>query len=198
MNSVSHLARALGLAACLAFAVVSVHPDLQAAPSKTKKAAVAGKKANATKAASGAKKPATTGQPTIAPQKVMSAEEAAGIIFERQQIMLQLEKDAEQLGMIIAGLAPKDKLAATARAVANGAKDSDLSFKAHVEGGRSKPEIWSKKPDFEQLMQSFVKKTEDMAKLAEAGNFNAALEAAGDAMPCKTCHMTYRAPKKPS
>lgn len=139
---------------------------------------------------------------TIAPisapiAAVIDPVEAAGLIFERQQVMLQLEKDAEQLGLIVAGLAPKKKLAEMARAVANGAKDAEASFQTRIEGGRSKPEVWSNYSDYNQRMQAFVRKSDDMAKMAEAGNFNGVIESLNDALPCKACHDTYRAPKKP-
>lgn len=121
-----------------------------------------------------------------------------GVIFERQQIMLQLEKDAEELGMIVAGLAPRDKLAAVARAVANGARDSRSSFELHAEGGRSKPEVWSNWDDYNRRMQVFEARSEEMAKLTESGNFNGVIEIMSDAMPCKACHDVYRTPKKRS
>jgi cytochrome c556 len=124
--------------------------------------------------------------------------EAEGIIFERQQIMLQLEKDSERLGMIVAGLAPKEGLAETARAVADGAKDSEASFEVQVEGGRAKPEVWSNRADYDQRMRDFVTRSEAMAKMAEAGDLNGVIEVLNDAMPCKACHDIYRAPKKRS
>jgi hypothetical protein len=56
-----------------------------------------------------------------APQaSALLASEAEGIIFERQQIMLQLDKDAELLGKIMAGLEPATKLAEVTQAVAPG------------------------------------------------------------------------------
>jgi cytochrome c556 len=122
--------------------------------------------------------------------------DAEGVIFERQQIMLQLEKDAEALGMIVAGLAPREKLAATARAVADGARESRASFELHAEGGRSKPEVWSNWDDYSRRMQVFETRSEEMAKLAEAGNLNGVIEIMSDAMPCKACHDVYRTPKK--
>ncbi|MGE3690700.1 MAG: cytochrome c [Novosphingobium sp.] len=124
--------------------------------------------------------------------------EAEGIIFERQQAMLQLERDADKLGDIIAGLAPRAKLGETARAIANGAKDAEESFALHVPGGRSKPEVWSNREDYDRRMQEFVQKSDAMATMAEADNLNGVIETLNDAMPCKACHDVYRAPKRPS
>lgn len=126
------------------------------------------------------------------------ADEVEGIIFERQQVMLQLEKDSDMLGRIIAGEVPPDKLAETARAIAQGAKDAKLSFDAKVPGGRSKPEVWSNWADYSQRMDSFVSNAEAMAKVAETGNVTGVIEVMSEAMPCKQCHDVYRAPKKPA
>lgn len=123
--------------------------------------------------------------------------EAEGIIFERQQVMLQLDKDAEQLGLIVAGLAPRSQLGPVARAIADGAKDAEASFALNVPGGRSKAEVWANRAEYDRQMQTFVARSDAMAKLAEAGNLNGVIEVLGDALPCKQCHDTYRAPKKP-
>ena len=132
-----------------------------------------------------------------APVAALDPAEAEGIIFERQQVMLQLDKDAEQLGLIVAGLAPRAKLGPVARAIANGAKDAEASFAQTVTGGRSKAEVWSNRTDYDRQMQNFVVRSDAMAKLAEADNLNGVIEVLGDALPCKQCHDTYRAPKKP-
>lgn len=124
------------------------------------------------------------------------AAEKEGIIFERQQIMEQLEKEAETLGMISAGLTPKTKLAETTRNIAKIAKESVASFEPIVPGGRAKPEVWSKRADFMKRMNDFATKSEEMAKLGEAGDMHAVTELMVEALPCKACHDAYRAPKK--
>jgi cytochrome c556 len=126
----------------------------------------------------------------------ISKEDADGIIFERQQTMLSLEKNADMMGSIVAGEVPPDKLAETARAIANDAKDSYESFKQNVAGGRAKPEVWANWPDFSARMEAFVKNTEATAKLAESGgSLTAVTSTLGDALPCKQCHDVYRVPK---
>lgn len=127
----------------------------------------------------------------------LSPAEREGIIFERQQAMLQLDRDSDMLGKIVAGIAPADKLAATTRAVANGAKDSVTSFADKVPGGRSKPAVWSNNADFTRRMESFARNAEAMAKAGESGNITAVTELMIEAMPCKECHDLYREPKKP-
>jgi cytochrome c556 len=123
--------------------------------------------------------------------------EIEGLIFERQQIMLQLDKDSEMLGLIVAGLAPKEKLAEVARAVAQGAKDSKASFASPVPGGRTRPEMWSNRADFDARMDAFVAKSAEMARIAETGNVALVTSSLGDALPCKACHDLYRMPKQP-
>jgi cytochrome c556 len=122
--------------------------------------------------------------------------EAEGIIFERQQIMLQLDKDAETLGMIASGAAPATKLAETTRAIAQGAKDSVEAFRAQVPGGRAKPDVWANYEDFMQRMQAFSDNAAKMAKLGESGSVAAVNEVMIDALPCKQCHDIYRAPRR--
>lgn len=129
-------------------------------------------------------------------QGAPSKEEAEGIIFERQQIMLQLEDDSEALGEMAAGLRPNDKIGEVARSIARSAKDSYASFEQNVPGGRSKPEVWSNWADYSQRMEAFVKNTEKMAALAEGGNTTGVIEIMAEALPCKQCHDVYRAPKK--
>jgi cytochrome c556 len=136
---------------------------------------------------------AETPQAAAAP----SGAEAEGIIFERQQIMLQLDKDSETLGDIMAGTEPPAKLAETTRAIAQGAKDSLAAFQAKVPGGRSKPEVWSQYDDFMKRMQAFADNSAKMAERGQAGDLNGVTALAIDAMPCKQCHDVYRAPKKP-
>ena len=89
------------------------------------------------------------------------------------------------------------KLAATTRAIANGARDSVENFRSPLPGGRAKPEVWTQHDDFMQRMESFARKAEAMAKAGETGDVAAVTGLMVDAMPCKQCHDLYRAPKKP-
>jgi cytochrome c556 len=117
-------------------------------------------------------------------------------VLERQLVMQALEEDAEALGMIVAGLQPADKMAEHSRNVARLAKEAYESFKPNVPGGNAKPEIWTNWDDYSKRMETFVAKSEEMVKLAEAGDKNAVIEIMVDAMPCKSCHDVYREKKK--
>jgi cytochrome c556 len=139
-----------------------------------------------------------TPQPAPAPAvgaATSSQEEADGIIFERQQLMLQLDRDAKTLGMIAAGSEPTTKLAETTRSIAQGARDSVTAFNQVVPGGRAKPEVWSSHAAFMQDMETFARNAEGMAKAGEGGNLNAVTNLMIDALPCKQCHDRYRGPK---
>jgi cytochrome c556 len=132
-------------------------------------------------------------QAPVAP--ALSAEEAEGVIFERQQLMLQLDKDAKALGMIAAGAMPPKELAATTRSIAQGAKDSVTAFDQVVPGGRSKPEVWTQHPAFMADMRTFALNAEKMAQAGESGNLAEVTNLMIDALPCKQCHDRYRGPK---
>lgn len=124
-------------------------------------------------------------------------EEREGVIFERQQTMLQLERDGEVLGKIVAGTLPSDGLAQVTRSIANGAKDAVENYRLKVPGGRSKPEVWSNYPDFVDRMERFARNADAMAKAGATGNVIAVTGLMIDGMPCKQCHDVYREPKKP-
>lgn len=122
--------------------------------------------------------------------------EAEGIIFERQQVMTQLGKDADVLGKIVAGALPADQLPATTKAIAQGARDSVEAFKLRVPGGHSRPEVWADHADFAARMEKFAVNADAMAKAGESGNMSAVLGMMVDALPCKECHDLYREKKK--
>ncbi len=120
-----------------------------------------------------------------------------GLIFARQQAMSDLADQSKKLGNIVAGLAPASELAATTRAIADGAKDALDSFRPQIPGGQEKPEVWTNNADFMQRMEAFARNAEAMAKAGETGNVAAVTEKMIDAMPCKQCHDVYRKPKQP-
>lgn len=128
----------------------------------------------------------------------LSKDEIDTLVYERQQAMIQLDKDAELLGDIVAGLAPASKLAEVTRSIADGAKETHGLFQMKVPGGRTKPEAWSNWADYSKRMDHFVVSTEAMAKLGATGNVAGVLGSLGDALQCKQCHEVYRETKKPS
>ncbi|MFM6933659.1 MAG: cytochrome c [Novosphingobium sp.] len=146
--------------------------------------------------------PAAPTAPAAAPAVVdvskLSKDEIETLIYERQQIMIQLDKDAELLGEIAAGVAPAAKLRETTADLAKAAKESHAAFLMKVPGGRTKPEAWSNWADFSQKLEYFVTSTDKLAKLAETGTVASVTDTLGDALQCKACHDLYREPKKPT
>jgi cytochrome c556 len=126
----------------------------------------------------------------------ISKEEADGIIFERQNLMLQLEKDAELLGEIAAGIKPADQLADVTRSIAETAAASKAAFEPRVPGGGSKPEVWSNWADYSRRLDAFERDTKQLAELGAKGDLAGATSMLGRALPCKECHDVYRAPKE--
>lgn len=126
---------------------------------------------------------------------VPSKEEAEGIIFERQNIMLQINKDAELLGEIAAGIKPPDKLAAVTKSIAESAEAARTAFEPNVPGGRAKPEIWTNWPDYSRRMNEFSMNAKRLAELGAKGDLSGVTNALGTALPCKECHDIYRGPK---
>ena len=131
----------------------------------------------------------------LAFQQVAYADDQDVIEF-RQLIMKQLDSGSAALGMLAAGQIPPDTLALQAKALAYNAKAAGKAFEAKVRGGDSKPEVWSKWADFSKRMETFAKKSEEMAKVAETGNVAKVTELLVDALPCKQCHDVYRRTKK--
>jgi cytochrome c556 len=125
----------------------------------------------------------------------VSKAEADGIIFERQNIMLQLEKDTELLGEIVARLKPADQLPEVTRSIAESAAALKPAFEPRVPGGRSKPEVWSKWPDYAQRLDSFESNAKRIAELGAKNDLHGVTDLLGG-LPCKECHDVYRAPKK--
>jgi len=126
----------------------------------------------------------------------MTKEEADSLIYERQQVMSDMDKQGELIGSIVAGEVPPDKLAEVTKALAKSARESVDLWQRKVPGGDEKPEVWTQHDDFMKRMERFAVKSDEMAKVAQTGNMNGVIELLVEAMPCKECHDIYRIPKK--
>jgi len=124
------------------------------------------------------------------------AAEDSDVVYYRQLAMKQLDAESEALGMLVSGQMPPDTMVALTRAIANSAKVAAKTFELKVPGGDAKPEVFAAKwADFTSRMQQFVKKSDEMAKVAESGNVPKITELMVDALPCKQCHDLYRKKK---
>ena len=82
---------------------------------------------------------------------------------------------------------------AAAEAIALGASISLKSFEAKVQGGKAKPEVWTKWDDFTARMKKFAEKTAEFSAQAKKGASPSELTGIlVEALPCKECHDAYR------
>ena len=113
----------------------------------------------------------------------------------RQHIMKTLNEQAAALGEILSGAIPDDNAIAHMDALALTAATALKAFEPKVQGGESKPEVWSQWADFSKRMNDFAQKTAAMAKVAHEQGKDAGLANVMDALSCKKCHDTYRKEK---
>ena len=119
------------------------------------------------------------------------------VIEYRQHLMKSLDGQAAALGQIVSGAAPDDNAAAHMEALALTAAIALRAFEPKVAGGDSKPEIWTKWPDFSKRMQEFAQKSAEATREIKAKGKNADLATLiVDSLNCKGCHEIYRREKK--
>ncbi len=121
------------------------------------------------------------------------------VIDYRRNIMETLDAQVSALGMIMSGAIPDDNVVAHIDIIAQTAATALKAFEPKVEGGDSKPEVWSDWADFSVRMNEFAERTAAMAKTAHEKGKDEALLQAVDALSCKQCHDVYRVkrPKAP-
>lgn len=114
------------------------------------------------------------------------------VIDYRRHIMGSLHEQSAALGQILSGVVPDDDVVAQLEAISLTASIALKAFEPRVPGGESKPEVWSNWPDFAKRMTTLADKASEMARIAKEQGARAALEKAGDALECKSCHELYR------
>ena len=127
---------------------------------------------------------------------VAAGADDSDFIKYRQLAMKELDAEGAALGMIVAGQIPPDTLAAQLNAIATSARIAQKSFDSKTPGGDAKSEVWSNWADFARRMQSFVEKSQQLAKAGENNDVAAVSGLMLDALTCKECHDTYRNKKK--
>lgn len=118
------------------------------------------------------------------------------VIEYRERIMETLNEQTAALGMILSTAIPDDNAVQHIEAIALTASMALKSFEPKVQGGESRPEVWSNWADFSKRMNDFAKKTALSAKVAREQGKEAALANVMDALDCKSCHDHYRNEKK--
>jgi cytochrome c556 len=120
----------------------------------------------------------------------------ADLIETRQRIMRTLDEQVGIVGQIASGAAPADNLNTHLEIIALTAATALKSFEPKVNGGESKPQVWSDWADFAKRMNEFAKKTQQLAKTGKDMGKEAAIGEMVDALTCKQCHDDYRQEKK--
>jgi cytochrome c556 len=120
------------------------------------------------------------------------------VIDYRERIMKTLDEQAAAVGMILSSAAPGDNMAVHLQAIALAAQIALKAFEPKVVGGEAKPEVWSNWADFSKRMNEFAKNSGEAATMAKDKGYDDPALAAKivDALPCKSCHDTYRKEKK--
>ena len=120
----------------------------------------------------------------------------ADVLQYRKHLMTSLNEQAAMLGQIVSNAIPKDNVVAHLDAMALLASTALKAYEPKVPGGKAKPEVWTKWPDFSNRMKEFAEKTAAAAKTAHTAGPDAALLHMLDVLSCKSCHDTYRTEKK--
>jgi cytochrome c556 len=113
----------------------------------------------------------------------------------RQHVMKALREQSAMLGQMAEKKIAGDDFAKHAEGLALAAASVKAAFKAQVQGGDSKPEVWKQWADFEKKADAFAAATADLAKAAKASGVGAA-SGMRAALTCKGCHDDYRVPPK--
>jgi cytochrome c556 len=114
----------------------------------------------------------------------------------RQNIMKAMDAHATAIGQILALMVPPDNLAGHFEGLLISTRQAKAAFKDHVEGGESKPEVWTNWADFsaklDKMEEGALRAVEAAKSSSEVGYI---AEFAVDAMACKGCHDVYREKK---
>jgi len=127
---------------------------------------------------------------------VASAFEDKDVIDYRQHLMNTLDAQSQVVGQMLSGVTPDKHGVDHLQIIALIASISPKAFEPHVEGGQSKPDVWSKKADFDAKMKAFVEGSAHVADQAKKMSFQETISIMLDALPCKGCHDPYRDPSK--
>src|ERR1700743_3303731 len=87
---------------------------------------------------------------------VVASADDKDVIDYRQHLMNTLDAQSQVVGQMLSGVTPDKHGADHLRIIALIASLCPKAFDAHVEGGQSKPEVWSKHDDFNAKVKSFV------------------------------------------
>jgi cytochrome c556 len=118
----------------------------------------------------------------------------------RKQIMKTMGEQAAAMNMTLQGKAPADQFVSHVKTLHLAASQALKAFEPNVVGdgstGSAKAEIWSGWADFSKRMNEQVAKLAALEKAAVEGGAAKAGPMIQASMDCRSCHETYRVPKK--
>ncbi len=133
---------------------------------------------------------------TLLPVKIFAQDNEA-VINYRQSLMYNLQRNLNSISEILKGnLDQQSHLTGLATILNISATQSVDAFKQKVPNNgksKAKPNIWQNQDDFNLVMQSLVRETAELVKLAESNDikaFSAQLGVVGK--NCASCHKAYK------
>jgi cytochrome c556 len=127
---------------------------------------------------------------------VASAADDKDIIAYRQHLMYTLDAQSQVVGQMLSGVTPDKHGPDHLEIIALTASLSPKAFEPAVQGGESRPEVWTKKADFDAKMKAFVEGSARVADVGRKQGYQETMSIVLDALPCKGCHDLYRDPTK--
>ncbi|MCH9853188.1 MAG: cytochrome c [Alphaproteobacteria bacterium] len=134
---------------------------------------------------------------TLLPVKIFAQDNADAVITYRQSLMYNLQRNLNSISEILKGnIDQQSHLAGLASILNISAAQSVDAFKQKVPNNgksKAKPNIWQNQDDFNLEMQSLIRETAELVKLAESNDikaFSAQLGVVGK--NCASCHKAYK------
>ncbi|MCH9845007.1 MAG: cytochrome c [Alphaproteobacteria bacterium] len=133
----------------------------------------------------------------LLPVKIFAQTNTDAVITYRQNLMYNLQRNLNGISEILKGnIDQQSHLAGLASILNISATHSVDAFKQEVPNNgksKAKPKIWQNQDDFNLEMQSLIRETAELVKLAESNDikaFSAQLGVVGK--NCASCHKAYK------
>jgi cytochrome c556 len=114
----------------------------------------------------------------------------------RKHVMASMGQQTAAIGQILQKKVPDDNFVVHLQTLASIAATAKRAFEPKVWGGEAKPEVWTNWPEFSKRLDELTANTADLASIARQGGLAAVAPKIHAALTCKSCHDTFREPKK--
>jgi adenylosuccinate lyase len=118
------------------------------------------------------------------------ADDAEAIDY-RRHVMRTLGEQIEALAMTVQKKAPAENFNWHVKTLALASTQALKAFEPKVEGGNSKPEVWTSWKDFAVRMNEMVTKLAALDQKAQQGGMAAAAAKVQASLSCQGCHDAY-------